>query len=544
MPLSSSLRANLRFLLVEVTNQLRQLAQYFDNESIITAQQIIQRSGYAYSLKQRIQNGCTMQLAQGKSTDTLTLRAVTTIAHDLERLTELCRDCVQQLGYLRRSHRLDLTVFQPLLRQVIKSTGRIEAALVDRNTDLALKLGESESKLGASYQKLLKKYTQQLKQKKHTEDLVTGLFVAHSIEQMGNALLSISESIISSNIGQPMDVQRFYSLRDSLSDWLETDVLANLDIQPLAETRSGSGISSVNVRDSNDDQHVAIFKDGERRKLKEELQGVERWHEIYPGVAPQVFNYKKSGDKAALLIEHLQGMTFEQVVLQSSQAEMDKAMATLAATLTNIWDETHRPQPSPAQFMAQMQKRLSSVYQIHPDFQQGKQHIGQHTKPSMNQLIKQAQQLESAHPPPFSVFIHGDFNIDNVIFEPEQKRINFIDLHRSEYFDYVQDVSVFMVSNYRLQVLETEFRQRVRYQALGLYQVAASYAAQRNDNSFEIRLALGLARSFATSTRFILDKTMARRMFYRARYILEYLLRADLAKPNQFKLPLKELFSD
>ena len=42
----------------------------------------------------------------------------------------------------------------------------------------------------------------------------------------------------------------------------------------------------------------------------------------------------------------------------------------------------------------------------------------------------------------------------------------------------------------------------------------------------ELRLALGLARSFASSTRFILDQTLAAAMFLRARYLLE-LARAE-----------------
>ena len=54
-----------------------------------------------------------------------------------------------------------------------------------------------------------------------------------------------------------------------------------------------------------------VFKDGGKRKLKEEKQRVDDWHEIFPGLAPKILAYKKRGDSAAMLIEHLAGQTFE-----------------------------------------------------------------------------------------------------------------------------------------------------------------------------------------------------------------------------------------
>ena len=48
-----------------------------------------------------------------------------------------------------------------------------------------------------------------------------------------------------------------------------------------------------------------------------------------------------------------------------------------------------------------------------------------------------------------------------MIYDPLDKKVRFIDLHRSRYQDYVQDVSVFMVSNYRLQVLDAGTRARI-----------------------------------------------------------------------------------
>ena len=123
-----------------------------------------------------------------------------------------------------------------------------------------------------------------------------------------------------------------------------------------------------------------------------------------------------------------------------------------------------------------------------------------------------------------------------------QKRVYFIDLHRASYFDYVQDLSVLMVSIYRLQVLSGETRKRMMDSAIEIYRFGRRFAKRHQDDTFELRLAAGLARSFATSTRFIFDKKLATRMHLRARYVLERLARLPPEQEKTFLLPLKELY--
>jgi hypothetical protein len=109
--------------------------------------------------------------------------------------------------------------------------------------------------------------------------------------------------------------------------------------------------------------------------------------------------------------------------------------------------------------------------------------------------------------------------------------------------DYVQDVSVFMVSNYRLQVLDKSLGQRVMELTLRFYQFVADFAKANNDKNFELRLAFALARSFATSTRFILDKTLADAMFMRSRYLIEQVLSImDNHETDDYRVPIREIF--
>lgn len=546
MQLPRAIRDNLRFLVVEVDSQVDHLRTYLGEPSSSMARGILDRAGYAQNLRQRIHNACLERLgciSEGE-TDALLLRGVEAVASDLERIAELCRDCIKQVGLLSHEQYLEPDVFGPMLERVRRGIALVEPAMAANDSRLATKLGLIESKLDRDYNERLRHYTDALKQKKHTEDLIRALFVAHGIEQMGDALLHASEAILSANLGQPLSIDRFQSLQDSVESLRGDEELDEIQIEAIAETRSGSTISGISAPGADDDGYLAIFKDGEKRKLKEERQGVESWHEIYPGLAPRILSYKKRGRSASLLIEHLPGQTFDQILLNESHVLLEETLDQLGRTLRSVWKETRTDQPVAADYTGQLRKRLPAVYKIHPEFSRPDSEICGLKVPSFGALVERANELEKGIRAPFSVYIHGDFNLDNIIYDAEDKRVNFIDLHRSCYMDYVQDVSVFMVSNYRLQILDAPLRHRIMAVACDFYRLSRRFADKAGDETFEIRLALGLARSFATSTRFILDKSLSRRMHLRARYLLELVLGVNPKKAAGFRLPIEEIFVD
>ncbi len=540
--LPHSIRENLQFLVAEVDGQLSSLQAFFLQPSRLNGGRIIERSGYAYNLKLRIHASCLNRIASRKKTasdEHQVLRGIELTATHLERISELCRDCVKQVELLSQIKCLRAKAYPPMLQHIRKSIEIVLPAIIEHNSRLAHKIGRGDKKLHAQYQRLYRDYISTLKSvKRNTRDIAHAMFVAHSVEQMGDALIEISESIISAIIGQQVNLDQFRSLNESLENLRPGKKISSLQVEPIAHTRSGSSISGV----SKNDDYLAVYKDGLKSKLKEERQGVESWHEIYPGLAPKILSYKKRGQSAALLIEHLPGQTFEHIVLNESDASLKAAQDRLIRTLGSVWRETRTDKPAKAQYMQQLQRRLDKVYQIHPEFRYSNQNICGLKVPSFDQLVKQAAKREANITAPFSVYIHGDFNLDNIIYDASEKKINFIDLHRSCYMDYVQDISVFMVSNYRLQILDAPARQRIMSVAIDFHRRTRRIAKKAGDDYFEIRLALGLARSFATSTRFILDKSLARSMFLRARYLLEHVLNEKTGKPSDYRLPIKEIF--
>jgi len=540
-----NIRHNLVFLIAEVSSHISNLQHYISHPSSNSAASILERSGYAFNLKIRIQQDEHDYIArQGENeTNSMVFRAVNSIASHLDRIAKLCRDCIQHATKLKSRDILQADEYELLLDRVAWGISLIDRAISDNDMPLVIKISHVEQQLKSSCQKLIEKYSLALRSKKNTDDLISALFIARSVDNMGDALLNISESLLSGMLGQAINMERYHSLHGFVEQ-LKEDKQQKIVVKTIAETRSGSAISSISVMDDDERKMLAVFKDGKKHKLNEERESVNSWHKIYPGIAPKILSYNKQGKSAALLIEHLEGLTFEGLLLKESPQLQNQALKKLCHTLKSIWQTTRRKKKVSAHYMRQLKRRMPEVYRVHPQFKQGKIQISDLKVVSLETLIKRAEVFEKALKPCFSVYIHGDFNSDNIIYDPLEKKINFIDLHRSCYMDYVQDVSVFMVSNYRLQALDSKLRQRVLKLTLNFYQFAAQFAQKNADKSFELRLALGLARSFASSTRFILDKTLAKAMVMRSQYLLEQLLALKPHQSASYRVPIKEIFID
>ncbi len=256
-----------------------------------------------------------------------------------------------------------------------------------------------------------------------------------------------------------------------------------------------------------------------------------------PGIAPTIYAHRQESGSAALLFEYLNGDTFEKILLNGTDAEFSKVQAALKQTLSTVWKKTRREEQKPSNFVEQIRDRLESVYTIHPGFSSNEIVFGNIVIPSFMSLLDEVENIEKDLISPFSVLTHGDFNIDNILYDNQTGKIRFIDLHRSSLGDYVQDISVFMVSNYRLPVFDTKVRRRINQTICGFHIYAAEVAKSAGDKTFNLRLALGLARSLITSTRFVLDKDVASDMLLRSRYLMEAVARVKPGHYAKFKLP-------
>ena len=373
---------NLGFLCAEIDSQLRDLERYVASPSVANYRRILDRSGYASNLRMRIHSRCSDSLARRTpGVGQLALHSISFIATDLDRIAEKCRDAVGQLVDIN-----DLDVVQPaavrsLLKKVRRGVRMIEPAVRQRDSARAVELGRLPAALDRGCQELIDTYIDALEGRESRvppTSVTRAMFLMQSVRQMGDSLRRSSESILSTNLGQPISFERYATLQAMRN---ELPAGESLEMHWQAETRSGSAVAGVSSREG-DDRYVAVLKDGEKRKLKAEREGVQSWHEVYPGLAPRILAYRKRGESAALLIEHISGLTFEQIVLNEPEGLLDETLDQLGKTLRSVWRETRSSKPIAAGFMEQLESRMPAVFDVHPEFQHGAASLCGHKLPS------------------------------------------------------------------------------------------------------------------------------------------------------------------
>lgn len=558
--LNNSTREHLHFLLLEIDQQLEHTQTYFDNPESDQANRILGRAGYAENLRTRARRSLLAQLQRSrKSPLQFRLQATENLVAELFQFSQLGRQAISDSS---RLHAFQLTELPhkecaKLISQLRYVIGQVGSALVEANSQIAIEIDSERRKLSKKLAKIMNKAVIDLGEQHRLQQAADIMFPIYALRQMIDLLGNIAESILSANLGQRMNLSRYESIADIANDTATAP--EDLELNTIAETRSGSAIAAVTEKSKDPvsqtteqkSEYLAIFKEGDKLKVKEERQSVESWHDIYPGLAPKILSYQKRGDKASILIEHLPGITIERILTEhtgTNHSELvepelaEPALKCLLSTLQSIWKETRTEQPANARHMEQLQKRLAAVFRVHPEFDCQEQTLCGEKVVALSELITKAANLEAQVTAPFSVYIHGDFNLDNIIYDPVENRINFIDLHRSRYMDYVQDVAVFMVSIYRLRILESHQRAELLMVAKQFLKTIRRFAKKEQDEMFEVRLALGLIRSFITSTRFILDPTLSKRMFLRAQYLLNSVTTLKLEKLNKYRIPLEDLF--
>jgi phosphate uptake regulator len=522
---------NLRFLIIEVEKQLQRTGDYLRRPDKSAIAKIVDGDDYIDNLKAIIQSKSFGAAAEGCHGHELALlRTYEVIASNLERVADFCEKVIVQLGYIDRPAVYAKYDFTEFLVEVVAGVGLIEQAVFKRDVQVALAICRAEHTIDHMYAKLFKRILSELRSgaSDDTQSLVTLLFIAHYLERMGDSLLNIGEAILSAHLGERIKIGQLRALEDSLELTELSSHLGHLSLKAMGETKSGARVNSLSSREhemagGGAPARAVIFKEGKTKKLIEERDSIARWEELMPGLAPRIYSFHDGGEDGAILFEYLPGTTFEAVLLKKPWKEVTVALDSIQRKLLDVWDRTRRPEPVAPRFLQQLSTRFDDVLAVHPEFRHGDAKIGGKEVASFLSLVDRLLRYDESLRAPFSVFIHGDFNVDNVIYDASDDSVRFIDLHRSRMNDYVQDISVFLVSHFRLQYLETPVRQRVNSTILRFHEFARSHAQSIGDASFDQRLALGIARSLATSTRFVLDRELARSMFLRSRYVLERL---------------------
>ncbi len=543
MKVSDGLDENIRFLIYEVKKQVVRTRSFLQQPTEKLHDSVLSKDDYIDNLKSIIERKCFTLASQVEPGDQVTvdlLKAFDVITVNLERISDFCENIIDQTEHIVEKELMKEFSFGPYFEQVVFGLDHIERALFSRQVPTALKICRAEDTLDQLYGRSFHDIIRRLKtgEGENVEALITLLFIFRYLERMGDSLLNIGEAIISACMGERIKISRFTALEDSL-DAADLQDAADVALRPVGETKSGCRISRVSERSSPDTEKNVIFKEGRLHKLDDERRSIERWHQLMPGVAPQIHSFHSQGDNGSILFEYLPGKTFEELTLQGGAEAASRGLRSICDTVTELWEKTRKEDPASPRFMKQLRSRLHDVYDLHPEFRKQASSIGDVDLKSFEELVHALADLDEELAAPFSVFIHGDFNVDNVILN--NGAVHFIDLHRSKMADYVQDVSVFLVSNHRLQVFDAPVRRTIHRTIATFFEFSRGFAHRAGDSTFDARLALGLARSLATSGRFVLDPGFAKSMFLRSQYLLEQLARHK-GKPEEFRLSPEVLF--
>jgi phosphate uptake regulator len=541
---------NFQFLILEVVSHIRQTSTFLLAPEAELYEYIVSRDDYIDNLKNSIENSCFTHIAsatQNKlSTQAInTYRSIQTIAVNLERIADFCVNIVHQVQYLSDTDFLQTFDYQSMIREILIGMDEISGALKHKSLPQTLKICRTENTLDQMCKVRFERIMDELQQgPPRPGDYITIVFIIRYLERIGDSLLNIGEAILFAIIGEKIKIHQFQALQENLYNSGLATELSEVDFKYIWGSRSGCRIGRIENKDTAQSSQESIFKEGACKKIRREKKCLERWQKIFPGLVPKIFSYyeDKEQDTASLLLELLPGCTVDETVLTTDMDTVRNTFFILREVLEEVWTQTRIQQRVQSRYIAQIYKRLETIWQVHPQFKRRAQSIGQTAVLSTRQLLQAGAEIEKQLAAPFSVFIHGDFNANNVVYSHAEQKIHFIDVHRSTHSDYVQDISVFLVSNFRIPVFDPVLRSRLNWMTGSMFEFARDFARSQGDVSFEARLALALARSFYTSIRFELKTDFAKSMFLRSHYLLDRLVRHSGQNWNDFVLPTEVLY--
>ncbi|WP_020587850.1 PhoU domain-containing protein [Desulfobacter curvatus] len=528
MAIEPKANQDIHFLLIEVMGQVATTAFYLNSFDQTHGLRVLEREGYIDNLKVTVENGyfslILTQPDRGQN-EVNRARAVHAISTNLQQISSFSVNIVRQVEYLfDRSLWLTFDA-KSMFGLIEKCLEQVLPALDDKDIGLALSICHCEYEIDRLYLKNFKRIMAELRDGESIESYITILFIFRYMERIGDALLKIGEAILFAILGEKIRIRQFEALQQTLAKSDMDISLDRLSLHSYWGTRSGCNISKV----ANEPTSVAtgpakqaIFKTGSLKKIGQEKENLDRWQGIAPGLAPRVLTFHQEDENTgALLVEFFSGNNLQEIVLGDNSNLTGNALNALRKVLgEKVWPSTKKVGAMETSYMDQVLKRLDSILQVH-SYLRRQQTLGDLEVDSTATLVEKCMRIERLLPAPFSVFIHGDFNVNNIIYDENTDTIHFIDVHRSKSADYIQDVAVYLISNFRLPVFESPVRDQINMAIRDFYGFAKTFAHEHHDTTFDVRLAIALARSFYTSTRFQLNSEFVKDMVMRANFLLE-----------------------
>ncbi|WP_294945898.1 phosphotransferase [Sulfurivirga sp.] len=340
------------------------------------------------------------------------------------------------------------------------------------------------------------------------------------LERIDAPLILAIEGLMTWQLGAPQRIEAA-SLLSQLEEGLR--------LTAIPHTRSGALVHSI-------EREGAILKQGRSDKLAAEHRNLQRWQRRWPLLVPDVLHFETRKDQAALMLEAVSGETLEHWLIHPQDHAFEHGLQRLLHTLSELWQEERCKPVPPADFTGQLEARLKQVWRVHPEFRTTTLSLAGAELPGLDKLLKKARKVLQALPETCAVPLHGDLNLDNILYDPETDQITLVDLNRAGRGDYAQDLTTLMASAYRLPNYQRPVRQRIARALTAIHHFARQRGPKLNDTAVDARLALGFARGLITSTRFVYEPWHARRLFELGQLLLVQLSRLKPAQLSRYRL--------
>jgi hypothetical protein len=325
------------------------------------------------------------------------------------------------------------------------------------------------------------------------------------LEKTGDFALNIGEASFFAVTGTRLKYPQFKQLETLLS---EADHTGGVVYRHFWDGISGAIVLEIDGADG----HRYLFKEGAREKIEDEItRGIE-WEHLAPLHAPKLIGKAQDRERRAVLREFADGALLQDILLSPSDEEAKfAAMRAVTEALLDIWSSTLVTRPPRLDYAQQIRSRLREVLRRHPRLEDlAKEELEKYG--GIYGALDQLQQREATLAPPFSVWVHGDLNANNAVYDAATRQVVFIDVHRSRYGDYAGDVGVLLTSTFR------KFPPKKVARALAvvndvLVETVTEFAHKNGDSAFDDRLKLARARALITSARLTDDADHAEILF-------------------------------
>lgn len=393
-------------------------------------------------------------------------------------------------------------------------------AFIKQDLDLAKSACERERELDEIYVKKLNHVMQLLDQGRgHARYLLHVLAAMKYLEKTADYALNIGEAVFFAVTGTRLKYPQFKQLETLLAE-ADPKATGNVVYRHFWDGISGAIVLEIDSADG----HRYLFKEGMRRKMEPEIDRGIEWESLAPLHAPRLIGRTGDKDRRAVLREFAQGALLQDVLLVGDDDEARfVAMRSVVEAMIDIWSSTLIARPPRIDYAHQIRTRLREVLRRHEELEETARDELEKFGGIFGALDV-LQRLEESLAPPFSVWVHGDLNANNIVYDAATRQVVFIDVHRSRYGDFAGDVGVLLTSTFR-QFPKKRIARTLNVVNDKMIETVAGFAHQNNDVRFTDRLKLSRARALITSARLTDDVERAETLFVEGLKYLKKVLR-------------------